>query len=246
MSDGTEKAGDAGNASPKTNGGDEGKVNLSQAELDALINKKFAEAHTKAEAKYSAQYADKITALEEELTALKKSGEKKKTEPQGEDLSALKERLAAMELTAKRDRERAARSTLDAMAAELGAVNSHQVSTLISSNMQVSDDGSISVLNDEGQVRLNANGAPLTVREFVKEFLDNNPHMVKAGGQPGAGSQGAGYSGKGGATEITSPEDIRNLSDEDFKELIKNGVEITGTGGQTMSFKKVQSPFAKG
>jgi len=199
MSDGTGNAGNAGADGGQGNAGNEGNVFMTfatkedyQKHLDSTLGKRFAEINTDANAKAEAKFKTDMDALKAQIQELQagKGAGKGKGEG-GEDLTALKARLAAMEQTVKTSQERERRASLNAIAAELNAVNAEQVTALVSSALKRNEDGSVSVLNAEGQVRYNGEGKPMTVREYVKEFLESNPHLVKASGQPGGGSPGA-------------------------------------------------------
>lgn len=167
-----------------------------QAVVDASFGKRFAEIQTRSEARLKEELAaaegkfkEQIAGMETELAELKKkaaSGHKDKV-----DDSAVIARIAAVELKWKQANERAARENLKSIAAELNAINSEQVAVLISAQVKIGDDGNLIVINAEGTPRLNADNKAMTVKELVAEFLGNNPHFVKAGGQPGAGSQGS-------------------------------------------------------
>jgi len=170
-----------------------------QAHIDKIFNAKFADVHTKAEAKARLE----VDALKAEIEALKvkpvgKKEEKKdeKKEP-GTDLTALKERLAAMELREKESKERNSQAKLLTVAAELNAVNGEQVAILIQPFIKTKEDGTLYVVNAEGQERMNGDGKPMTIKEFVAEFLAANTHLVKATGHPGAGS----FSNKNGSVD---------------------------------------------
>jgi hypothetical protein len=226
MSDGTggnANTGDTGNTGNTGQGADggAGKVEFTpeqQEYIDTLIGRKYAEAHTKAQAKFQPEM-DTLKAQIQELQANK--GEDK-NKGNGEDLTALKERLAAMEQSVKTSQERERRSRLNAIAAELNAVNAEQVTALIAPSIKVGEDGNVVVLNAEGQTRFNGEGKPMGVKEYVKEFLDTNPHFVKAGGNPGAGSQGAKFDGDAKAKTMKRG-DYDALSPQAQSEFIKAG-----------------------
>lgn len=76
------------------------------------------------------------------------------------------------------------------------AVNPDQVVQLLKSQVKLSDDGSVEVLDSTGTVRYADNGTQLSVDELVNEFLTANPHFVRAT-SGGSGSKGA----AGGSTQ---------------------------------------------
>lgn len=173
-----------------------------QAFIDTMINKRVAEIKSKAEkeakdgidaavAAAEARFKEQTAIKDKELADLKAKvagGDRG-----GEDLTAMKERVAALEADKVKSRDLARKAQLLTAASELGAVNGEQAAVLVSPFIKSGDDGQLSVVNPEGQTRLNAEGKPMTVKEFMTEFLTGNPHLVKAGGQTGAGSRGAMY-----------------------------------------------------
>lgn len=69
------------------------------------------------------------------------------------------------------------------------AINPDQVVKLLKSEINLSDDGRIEVLDNNNNIRYNPKGQPLTIEERVKEFLDTNPHFRLSTNQ-GSGSRG--------------------------------------------------------
>src|SRR4030066_1107185 len=165
-----------------------------QAFIDASFNKRFAEVNAKAEkalqeavASAETKYKEQSAAVEKELAEMKKkaaSGDKG-----NDDLTALKARLATLEADKIKSLEMAQKAQLLTVASELNAVSGDQVAMLVSPYIK-SEEGQLSVINAEGQARLNGEGKPMAIKEFVTEFLAGNPHLVKVSGTPGAGSQG--------------------------------------------------------
>lgn len=147
-----------------------------QAFIDASFNRRFAEIQTKHRAEI-----DAFKRQVQELQAGKGQANK------GEDLGDFKAQKAAL-------LERVVNVTVLAAAAEAGAVNGEQVAVLVGPSIRSDDAGDLYVITPTGETRYNADGKPTTVRDFVKEFLASNPHMVRTPFS-GAGSQGA----RGGA-----------------------------------------------
>lgn len=167
------------------------KVDMTQVELNTLIDKKYADAHTKAEAK-SRDEIDALKVKIEDLKAAPPKGDK----GGNEDVTALTDRIAVLESREIESKQRNSHATLLTVAAELNAVNGNQVAQLIQPHIKMAEDGTLSVINAEGQVRMNAGGQPMTAKELVAEFLTANPHLVKAAGRPGSGSQSPNMSAK--------------------------------------------------
>lgn len=85
---------------------------------------------------------------------------------------------------------------------------------------KVKDDGSI-VPMDGDQVLYGADGAsPMDPKEWLKAQRNQSPHLFKSssgGGAPGAGGSGGGLNGK------LSPEEIANLSMDQYRKARKEG-----------------------
>ncbi len=225
---GTGQAGDGSQGST----GDEGKLSFTpdelQAHTDKTLNKRFGEIQTAAEAKNKVE-VDTLTARIKELEAGKGDGDKGE-KGKGEDLTALETRLAAQEKEIKQSQERDRISEVRTTVAGFDVVSGEQVATLVSPAIKRLEDGSLAILNAEGQRRINAEGKPMSVQEYVGEFLTANPHLVKAGGGPGGGSHGAGPGGPVGGVKFDSPAAVRDMSDEDFDKAMANGITIPGPG----------------
>jgi hypothetical protein len=74
-------------------------------------------------------------------------------------------------------------------ASQLKVVAPDHVAKLLKTSVRLSEDGSVEVLDDKGQVRYNpASASPLTVDELVKEFVSKNP-FYQAPGPVGSGSK---------------------------------------------------------
>lgn len=155
----------------------------SQAEFDrhmAGLKKSLA-------SKYEKQYAE-LGDLDE-LRQLKTEAEQRQQEEQikrGEFQKTLEQ------LAAKKDDEihkrdqiimeyRVNTPLLDA-AARYRAVAPEQVKQLLGNQVKLNESGEVEVLGQDGSVRYDDSGKPVTVDALVKEFLDANPHFV----QPGA------------------------------------------------------------
>lgn len=165
-----------------------------QAHFDAQFNKRFAEIQAKAEAKrvediaaVKAEFATQIAAKDAELAELAKkqsSGSKENV-----DLTALQETVASLKADKVKNAELARKNQMLAAAAKFNAINAEQAAILASPYLRSEDDGQLTVVNDKGEVRLNAEGKPMTSDEYMSEFLSGNPHLVRAAVNTGAGSK---------------------------------------------------------
>ena len=71
-------------------------------------------------------------------------------------------------------------------------MNAEHVSKLLKNNLKLSDNGSVEVVDAQGETRFSdATGEAMSVDELVNEFLDANPYF-KAAQPAGAGSTGSG------------------------------------------------------
>lgn len=161
------------------------KVDMTQEALDALIDKKYADAHTKAEASARGE----IDALKAEIETMKAVPKKPNEPGKGEDLTAMKERLEKMELRETESKAKANKATLLSVASDLDAVKASHVAALIAPYIRELDDGTMEVINDDKQPRLNADGNPMSIEELGKEFKADNLNLFKAAGNPGGGSK---------------------------------------------------------
>lgn len=65
-------------------------------------------------------------------------------------------------------------------ASKFRAVNADQVKALLKNNVRLNADGEVEVVDIKGTVRYDDNGQLLSVDDYVKEFLDSNPHFQSA------------------------------------------------------------------
>ena len=95
------------------------------------------------------------------------------------------------ELASKKDAEIAKRDEiikqfkieqpLVSLAAQYRSVNPEQVKQLLKPALRLNEDGEVEVVDTKtGSVRYNDSGAPLSVEDYVKEFLNSNPHFTSA------------------------------------------------------------------
>jgi hypothetical protein len=65
-------------------------------------------------------------------------------------------------------------------AAKYRAVNPEQVQTLLNPHLRLNQTGDVEVVDNAGSVRYTDTGQPMPVEDFVREWLDANPHFVTA------------------------------------------------------------------
>ena len=111
----------------------------------------------------------------------------------GEFESILKQTVEKKDLEIAAFKQRLETTQIDgallAAASKFNAVEPNQVSQLLRGSLKLTDDGSVEVLDTNGTVRYNEKADPLSVSEYVGDFLTANPHFVKAS-SGGAGTQG--------------------------------------------------------
>jgi len=140
------------------------------------------------------KYEKKIQEEEKQKDELVKQKQLEEAKTKQELEKIMQERLAEkdQELTNYKQQmkmEKVDKSILS-VASSNKAVNPDQVVALLKSEVQLADDGRTEILDNNGNIRYNEKGQPLTIEERVKEFLDSNPHF-RQGSLSGSGSQSA-------------------------------------------------------
>src|SRR6056300_1316402 len=140
------------------------------------------------------KYEKKLQEEEKQKEELVKQKQVEEAKTKAEIEKIMQDRLAEkeQELSAFKQQmkmEKVDKSILS-VASSNRAVNPDQVVALLKSEIQLADDGRTEVLDNNGNIRYNEKGQPLTIEERVKEFLDSNPHF-RQGSLSGSGSQNA-------------------------------------------------------
>lgn len=167
----------------------------------------------------------------DELKQLKANAEKQKTE---EAMKKGEFEKVLQEMAQKKDAEIKARdqvimkykidSPLLEAAAKNKAVAPEQVKSLLQSNVRLSSDGDVEVVDATGTVRYGDNGSPLTVDQLVQEFLTKNPHFVSSGPSTTNTKSNDGTKLQKGEFDI-SKLDMKNPADrQKFREAKLNGL----------------------
>ena len=179
------------------------------------------------------KYEKKIQEEENQKSELSKQKQLEEAKSKQELEKIMQQRIAEKETElnkykAEIKKERVDKSILT-VASSYKAISPDQVVALLKSEVQLSDDGRTEVLDNNGNVRYNSKGQPLSIEERVKEFLDSNPHF-RQGSLSGSGSQSA----IGGNTvkpfnlqalDLTKPEDRKTYA-EYRKKRDSGAVEI--------------------
>ena len=140
------------------------------------------------------KYEKKIQEEENQKSELLKQKQLEEAKSKQELEKIMQERLAEKDQELQRFRNEIKKEKVDksilSVASSNRAVNPDQVVALLKSEVQLADDGRTEILDNNGNIRYNEKGQPLTIEERVKEFLDSNPHF-RQGSLSGSGSQNA-------------------------------------------------------
>ncbi len=172
---------------------------FSQEELDQIVEQRLMRERKKYEKKLEGVDLDEARRLLEEkqqaeIERQKEKGEFEKVlqqlaEKKDSEINQYKTKLQEIQVD----------GALINAASQNGAVSPDQVVALLKNKTRLGDDGSVEILDNDGSVRYNDSGTPMSVNELVSEFLTANPHFVKAS-PSGTGSKGA----AGGSTQKPS------------------------------------------
>ena len=157
---------------------------FTQAQLDNIIKSRLEAEKTKHQRQLDEQKKKDDEVLKE------KQLQDAKTKAEIEKL--MKERIAEKDQEFMNMKNMIKKEKIDnsvmSVASKMNAVNPQQIVELMKSNIKLSDDNRIEVLDKHNNIRYNDKGELLTIEESVKEFLDTNPHFSK-GSLSGVGSQ---------------------------------------------------------
>ena len=185
---------------------------FTQEEVNNLVGKRVAAVNKKFEGvdleEYNALKSLKEQVEEEKLIkkedfngVLKKQKEKSDVE-----ISRLRGELEKIKIDG---------ALIDA-ASKAKSVAPDHVAQLLRSNIQLSDDGNVIVIDSDGKQRYTDNADPMSVAQLVEEFLSSNQYF-KSAGPSGAGSTGN--------TNNADPQSLDiaqlDLSKADHREIYK-------------------------
>lgn len=222
----------------------QGKV---QELIDDAYRKAFAKA---AKSGGDTGEADKLKA---ELDEMKKSmAQKAAQEGVQVDIEEMKKKNQS--LADELEKERAEKTVIKQLEKERSiafALSKHdivqrsmpEVAELIQRHIVLDETGNLAIKGESGAPKVNSAGQPMTVDEFISSWLEDRPYYLRASSSQGAGSHGAGMDMGVKSPTIKQPDDIWDLSKEDFNRLLKEGVNIKGSRGQDIRFKKTVNPF---
>ena len=201
---------------------------FTQEQIDNIIK-------TRLEAEKS-KYEKKLQEEENQKAELLKEQQLKEAKSKADIEKIMQERLSEKDSELQKVKDQIKKEKVDnsilSIANKEKSINAQQVVALLKSEVKYNDDGRIEVVDNNSNVRYNAQGELLTIEDRVKEFLDSNPHF-RQGSLSGSGSQSA----IGGKTvkpfnlqdlDLTKPED-RKAYAEYRKKRDSGAVEINLT-----------------
>lgn len=161
------------------------------------------------------KYEKKIQEEEQQKSELLKQKQLEEAKSKQELEKIMQERLAEKDKELERFRGEIKKEKVDnsilSVASQNKAINPEQVVSLLKSEINLADDGRTEIVDNNGNIRYNAKGQPLTIEERVKEFLDSNPHF-RQGSLSGTGSQSA-IGGNSQKPRTIGDLDLNNPSD---------------------------------
>jgi hypothetical protein len=177
---------------------------FTQTDLEKIVEQRLARERRKYEKQLEGVDLDEARRLMEEkqqaeIERQKEKGEfekvlKQVTEKKEQQIQTLNQKLYELQVD----------GSLVNAASQNNAVNPQQVVQLLKGQTRLNEEGQVEVLDNDGTVRYNDNGSPMSVNELVSDFLTANPHFVKAS-PSGTGSKGA----AGGSTP--KPESVADM-----------------------------------
>lgn len=152
-----------------------------------------------------------------------------------EEIGVLKKELDSLK------EERKSNSILRALSRH-NVIDGDEVTELMKRHVLMDGDGSFCVKDDSAF----GTGQKISVNEFVDKWLVERPHHLKfdSHGTGGSGSRSSFFNEeKKSHYNLSDPNSWRNMPRDDFERLLKEGVNVQGTSGQTYKFKNLKNPF---
>ena len=173
---------------------------FTQEQLDNIIKSRLEAEKTKHQ-----RQIDEVKRQEEEALKAKQVQEAKS---KAELEKLMKQRISEKDTEILKYKTEIKKERIDnsvlSVASKMNAINPQQVVDLLKSEIKLTDDNRIEILDNNSNIRYNPKGELLTIEQRVKEFLDANPHFSQ-GSKSGTGSQ----SSVGGQT--VKPFNIQDL-----------------------------------
>lgn len=161
---------------------------IAQSELDKIIEKRLARERAKIEKRFSGIDPDEARKLLDE----KEKRELEMKKERGEFETVLKETVSKKDaIIAQQKAELKAVRIDDELLKEASnqqAIKPQQVVNLIKNRVQLSEDGKAEIIGDNNLPIFNDKAEPMSIKEYVEQFLNDNPHF-KVASPSGAGSK---------------------------------------------------------
>lgn len=193
---------------------------FTQDEVNNIVTKRLAQL----EKKFSGVNLDEYNELKAMREAQETEASLKRQEFDkvlGQVKSAAEQKISALQReleTIKID------GSLIAEASARKAVAPDKVAALLRSQLRLTQDGQVEVVDGQGQTRYNADKAtPLSLGELVEEFLSQNTYFVQAG-PAGSGSRNAGQEASIDKIDLASL-DMRKPEDRETYRKFKASVK---------------------
>ena len=157
---------------------------FTQDQLDNIIK-----ARLESEKNKHSKHLEEIK--QKEVEALKEK-EVKEAKSKAELEKLMQQRIAEKDTEILKYKSEIKKERIDnsvlSVASKMNAINPQQVVDLLKSEIKLTDDNRIEILDNNLNIRYNPKGELLTIEQRVKEFLDANPHFSQ-GSKSGTGSQ---------------------------------------------------------
>ena len=161
---------------------------IAQSELDKIIEKRLARERAKIEKRFSGIDPDEARKLLDE----KEKRELEMKKERGEFETVLKETVTKKDaIIAQQKAELKAVRIDDELLKEASnqqAIKPQQVVNLLKNKVQLSEDGKAEIIGDNKLPIFNDKAEPMSIKEYVEQFLNDNPHF-KVASPSGAGSK---------------------------------------------------------
>ncbi|MDO8426214.1 MAG: hypothetical protein Q7T24_01715 [Deltaproteobacteria bacterium] len=122
-------------------------------------------------------------------------------------------------------------------------VDAEEVADLVKDRVKMDEDGGFSVTGESGALKVNSSGNPMSIEEYIGHWLSERPHHLRASGSHGAGSFGSRFGEGAMRHNLGDPAAWRNMPREELDRLLREGINVQGSAGQTYKFKDVKNPF---
>ena len=161
---------------------------IAQSELDKIIEKRLARERAKIEKRFSGIDPDEARKLLDE----KEKRELEMKKERGEFETVLKETVTKKDaIIAQQKAELKAVRIDDELLKEASnqqAIKPQQVVNLLKNKVQLSEDGKAEIIGDNKLPIFNDKAEPMSIKEYVEQYLNDNPHF-KVASPSGAGSK---------------------------------------------------------